>query len=282
MDKLDAATLNKAFSISPNTDLRTTLSNYLEPTDLDVKRLREDRSEIQLGDEVAFVAAVAFRVTSQGAAELTGATTTTGPTTGPQGLQILKDLSKEDILFSIGPDGEIVSSSVPLDNDSIAQWIANTYDFTFQLNGSHHPAFGPVGRVRIAPEDAPGTKSRIPLPWIQKLNTAAVKDDYIDVDVKIEPRASPVPSTTGLMKYVFGSTTEDNAQFLAQIVLQIPAAVDLSKLSIPIPIGDCKDGAQLQISFRLQSPPGTDPRPVAHSAPIETSSSLTKTKHSKP
>jgi hypothetical protein len=251
MDKLDATTLYTLF--------KTPISNYLEPTAIDVTRLRDDRSDIQLGDEVAFVATAAFRVTSLGASTLASAV--------PGGLQVLlRDLAKEDVLFSIGADGELVSSTVPLDNDSVAQWVTDNYDFAFLLNGARHAAFGPVGRVRLSPDDTKAMQSRT-LPWIQKLNTAAIKEDYIDIDVRLEP-APPSATTTaaGFLEYEVDYRLRTNTHAVlpaARMVLRVPVA-HLAERAIKIPLDDHPDGAHLQIVFdEVKSvpvlPPPQDP-----------------------
>jgi hypothetical protein len=233
MDKLDATTLYALFKGS--------LTNYLEPTDIDVKRLRDDRSEIQLGDEVAFVATAAFRVTSLGAGVLAGAQT---------GLQVLRDLAKEDVLFAIGADGELVSSNVPLDHDSVSQWIADNYHFAFLLNGAQHAAFGPVGRVRLNPDDNKASQSRM-LPWIQKLNTAAIKEDYIDIDVKLEPPATPPVHVASFVEYELDyrvRTSANTAAPAARMVLRVPVT-QLTERALHIPLDDHPDGVRLQILF---------------------------------
>jgi hypothetical protein len=236
MDKLDASTLYTLF--------KQPINNYLETTDIDVARLRDDRSEIQLGDEVAFVATVSFRVTSLGASTLASAVQ------GGLGV-LLRDLAKEDVLFSIGADGELVSSNVPLDNDSVAQWIADNYVFGFQLNGARHAAFGPVGRVRLSPDDTKPAHSRA-LPWIQKLNTAAIKEDYIDVDVKLE-LAPPTTTATAAayVEYVVPYQIRTNTSAVlpnASMVLRVPIA-HLGERAIHIPLDNHPDGARLQILF---------------------------------
>lgn len=247
MDKLDATTLSRWFSNTP-------LSRYLDPTDVDVKRLRDDRSEIQLGDEVAFVATTAFRLTAEAMTALQDAHIDA---------EVFRDLGKEDALFSIGADGELVSSSVPLDNDSVSQWIADHYDFQFLLNGAPHAAFGPVGRVRLSPDDA--TAVQRTLPWIQKLNTAAIKDDYIDVDVKLALVPAPIATSANrfaeydLPYQPINNTGADLPK--ARVVLRVPNALLATACALDVALDDRPDGVRLQILFDHAKPSArsTDP-----------------------
>jgi len=164
----------------------------LEVCDVDVQRLRDDRSEIMSGDEVAFVAVAKFRIppSYQGA-----------PFSG-----LGVDLGAGDELFFIGNDAELRSDKFQMDEDGVIEWIRQQFAFTFTLNGSASSGFQPVGRTMVAPDSAsdsppagalvaPGARpARMALPWLTKLNTVVVKDDYIDVDVKI---AKPLPHHPG-------------------------------------------------------------------------------------
>ena len=95
---------------------------HLEVANVDVKRLRDDRSEIVGGQDIAFVATATFRATSNTA-------------------NILKqhigtgDIAVGDALFVIGADAEVRSEVLEIDEDSIALWLDDHYTFTFTLNG---------------------------------------------------------------------------------------------------------------------------------------------------
>jgi hypothetical protein len=152
----------------------------LDITNVDVKRLRDDRSEIQLGQEVAFVATAAFRINGDGLTALKAA--------APKGA--LSNLAAGNELLVIGTDAELRSEHCEIDEDSVALWLHDRYKFKFTLNGKHRDdgrdVFTPMGQVHIktgSPEQHP---HKLALPWLTKLNTAEVKDDYIDVDVRIE------------------------------------------------------------------------------------------------
>jgi hypothetical protein len=158
-------------------DLFTTHNLYFEVTNVDVRRLRDDRSEIQLGQDIAFVATAAFRAS----ATLT---------------KVLAErlaanhLAAGDELLVIGPDAELRSDKLELDEDSVALWLKDHFEFTFLLNGVKTDAFRSLGEIRVATPVSTGRQSQLVLPWIRLLNTAAVKDDYIDVDVQITPPAA--------------------------------------------------------------------------------------------
>ena len=248
MDKLDAGVLDK---------FPPPLSTYLEPTNIDVKRLRDDRAEIQLGDEVAFVATLAFRVTHEGLALLKG--------WEPTQSAGLKELAAGDSLFTIAADGDLVSTGLPIDADGLSKWIAERYEFAFLLNGGTHHAFGPVGRGRVATDDT--GRGKPAQPWIQKLNTAAIKDDYIDVDVQITERSKPVDTTARKFQFVLGTAAHDldgPTRLVAQLVLQTSATAKLAGRTIDVPLEGCADGAWLHIAFSEQpdsvaNKPVTDP-----------------------
>lgn len=154
-----------------NFDILDRLEHPLEVTNVDVKRLRDDRSEIQLGQEVAFVATASFRVTPE-------AQTALGPLVPNAALAV------GDELLVIGSDAEL-RSDLPIDEDSVARWIDKHYKFDFVLNGKPSPALRAFGPITVKTDDAGTTDDKFVLPWLVKLSTIQVKDDYIDVDVQI-------------------------------------------------------------------------------------------------
>jgi hypothetical protein len=148
---------------------------HLEVTNVDVKRLRDDRSEIFGGQDIAFVATASFRAT-------------------PDGIAVLRDytghddLGVGDELFVIGPDAELRSETLPIDEDSVALWVDDHYTFTFTLNGVDDGPSGPfqdLGAITIETESPADHEPKLALPWLKKLNTGVFKDGYIDVDVRI-------------------------------------------------------------------------------------------------
>lgn len=160
----------------------------LEITNVDVKRLRDDRSEIQIGEDVAFVATASFRLTPLGATLL-------------HKLPGSEQIAVGDELLMIGADAELRSETIAIDEDSVALWLAERYTFTFLLNGEARHLFRDVGRVRVNTKSPPSHPTDLALPWLKKLNTASVKDDYIEVDVRIEenellPPPPPEPEPT--------------------------------------------------------------------------------------
>jgi len=163
MEKLDYQVLDDLFKAN---------HLFLEVTNVDVRRLRDDRSEIQLGQEVAFVATAAFRASSSAVKHI--------------GERLdARDLAAGDELLVIGPDAELRSDKLEIDEDSVTLWLKDHYEFTFLLNGQTSEAFRNIGAVRVTTDVPAGHPQQMSLPWITRLNTAAVKDDYIDVDVQI-------------------------------------------------------------------------------------------------
>jgi hypothetical protein len=225
----------------------------LDVCDVDVQRLRDDRSEIMLGDEVAFVAVAKFRI-PLGAGSLN--------------VPLWDNLGPGDEVFWIGNDAELRSDKFQLDEDGVIDWIRQTFSFTFTLNGETSTAFQPVGRTSVAPATAPavpdgtvtpGPKSaRIALPWLTKLNTVLVKDDYIDVDVKIGTPSSPTPPVSKQNSLWFsaqGMFGPPSGQ-AAPVELQLEID-DLEKLPADvysIPLVSEETGARLRMNLRFSQP----------------------------
>ena len=141
------------------------------------------------------------------------------------------------------------------------------YTFRFTLNGeTSTTAFQPVGRTSVAPVPAPPgavtpspRSARIALPWLTKLNTVMVKDDYIDVDVKIAPPSPPkppVPSRETLWFLLPGMFGDPNGQ-TAQVELHLEID-DLEKLPdtdvYSIPLVSEESGARLRMNLRFSQP----------------------------
>jgi hypothetical protein len=176
-------------------EILDSLGDPFDVTNVDVKRLRDDRSEIQLGQEVAFVATASFRVTPDARTKLASA---------------LPDaaLADGDELLAIGSDAEL-RSDLPIDEDSVARWIHKHYRFDFVLNGKCSPALRPFGPITVKADDPGKTADELVLPWLTKLSTIQVKDDYIDVDVQISERdpTSNTGSSNAVIRGTVGKAT---------------------------------------------------------------------------
>jgi hypothetical protein len=150
-------------------------SDFLQLIDVEVKRLRDDRGEIQLGQDLALVATATFQIAKR----------PDSPKPSP-----LKHVSRGDALLVIGSDAELRSDRVALDLDGVTRWIHDHYDFTFLLNGSPSSLFSAVGQVRVREE--PDEGAVIALPWLRKLSTSELRTDYINVDVRIDHKPREV------------------------------------------------------------------------------------------
>jgi hypothetical protein len=244
----------------------------LEVTDVDVSRLRDDRSEIQIGDEVAFVAAATFRLTVEGAGSLQAMAIADAAT-----------LVVGGELLVIGPDGELTSDVLPIDEDSVSLWLAEHYSFTFLLNGADNGPFVPINRIRVKPGSSPHNKPKLELPWLRKLNTALVKDDYIDVDVRIDD-SDPSTNRPGPAAWrsaiAFKPSDMNRSVVIASLVLDgsDAAIAKLGGKTIHVPLDGCSnlaDDVRLAITFEhkdsvsggeaLPPPPTAKTKPTKHS-----------------
>jgi hypothetical protein len=234
MDKLTYEVLNEIVHASEGAEA-------IEVVNVDIKRLRDDKSDIQPGDEVAFVATGSFRLAEPG-------TTVLDRLRG----RGLTDIAVGDELFAIGPDAELRSKKLPLDEDSVALWLAQNYKFTFLLNGDEG-AFGPLGPVRITTPSPASHDAALVLPWLQKLNTAAVKDDYVDVDIRIDsvaPAALPPPPPAPIalvLPEVTTSVTSGAQRF--DVSLAVTAEITAQSAAQLV-------GATMQLPLKTQHPDG--------------------------
>jgi len=115
--------------------------HYLEMVNVDVRRLHDERAEVQYGDEVALVASFSARLTAEGWKRL-------------KKLEGCKNLAVGDELLVVGTDAELRSKVIELDSEGVTRWISDHYDFTFLLNGREHGSFREVVRTP-APVDNP-------------------------------------------------------------------------------------------------------------------------------
>jgi hypothetical protein len=236
MDKLTYEVLNEIVHASEGAEA-------IEVVNVDIKRLRDDKSDIQPGDEVAFVATGSFR--------LADPNTTVLDRLMGHGL----DIAVGDELFAIGPDAELRSKKLPLDEDSVALWLAQNYKFTFLLNGDEG-AFGPLGPVRITTPSPASHDAVLVLPWLQKLNTAAVKDDYVDVDIRIDsvapaalPPPPPAPIALGLPTITTSVISADRGFNVSLAVTAEITATSAAQLAQLV-------GATMQLPLKTQHPDG--------------------------
>lgn len=255
---LDRAAL-KVFESS-----EASITQYLEPTNVDVRRLRDDRSEIRPGDDVAFVATVTFRVTDAGAKELQRTSKQEPPR-----LEDLRNLAAGDVLFEIRSDGELVSPHFAIDDEDIEPWLADHYEFAFLLDGHPSPAFGPVQRHRA--------RSTGQVPWIRKLNTAALKDDYIDIDVRVGP--APSPPAPPPVKHPPLRLADSEAYFdgkkhvMATLALRVPTSAHMLGRTVRIPLEGCDEHLELFLAFhepdqdQPQQPPQQPPTKASDKHP---------------
>lgn len=154
-----------------------------EILNVDVKRLHDDHSEIQLGQEVAFVATFAIHITQDGIDALqivaSGALA-----------DCCRQLAHKDELLVVGADAELRSDKVPIDEDSVALWIRDKFTFTFLLNGEEdtdkNSMFSEVGRVQLHTDSPAQHPPDFALPWLKKLDIGHLSEDYVDVDVRID------------------------------------------------------------------------------------------------
>jgi len=235
---------------------KSTQGIQLEITNVDVKRLRDDRSEIFGGQDIAFVATAAFRATPDGIGVLR---TYTG--TG--------DLAVGDELFTIDDDAEVRSETVEIDEDSVTLWIHDHYTFTFTLNGVDDTGNGPfqdLGEVAISTTSPDEHDDKLALPWLRKLNTGAFKDGFIDVDVRITEDFvdPPVESTVswtmepGLaVRFIKSTSANDDEDAMFKLVLEVDDTEDS-----PAELG--KDGLRVALvgaptGVRLALIPTSDP-----------------------
>jgi len=251
---------------------------FLEVTNIDVRRLRDDRSEIQIGQEVAFVATAAFRGS---------------PTAVKQLADRLDahDLAAGDELLVIGPDAELRSDKLEIDEDSVTLWLKDHYEFVFLLNGQPSDAFRNIGAVRVTTDVPAGHPQQMSLPWITRLNTAAVKDDYIDVDVQIVERpltATSAPPKELLLINEFVGDGVQTRRLAARLEMHVhPELIEHVIGQRYFVALDAPGRLRLAVRFeavpddeKAHLPPGDTTKPEAHPAPRQPPPpASTKSKH---
>lgn len=214
---------------------------YLEIVDIDAKRLNDDTSEIRTGDKVAFVATGKLRLTHEGLVHARRAV--------PDSRALLQDIAEGDELFEIGSDAEI-ESGLPIDTDSVKQWLAEHYAFRFLLDGRDSPYFRTIRRGDGA------------APWVKTLDTSVIRGEHFDVVVAIDPLA-PAASSPGLLasapRKILMSIANlpvklDNASLELTITVEGPAAHELHGKTFWLPLRPERDDVRLVVSVREPTP----------------------------
>jgi len=147
--------------------------HHLDLTQVSVARFGDDKSAIELGATVPFVARFALTAT-------------------PAAIELLRSLHIKVIpvgglVLGVNASGELESDlDVEIAAD-VPKWIADHYAFGFAVRGVDRSAFRPYRLSRVDEDDYPSF-----YPWIQEITTHAVRGELIDVEVDIEPRDPPV------------------------------------------------------------------------------------------
>jgi hypothetical protein len=153
----------------------------------EVLRFDDDTSrELQLGQSEALVATADFRLTTSGLAALVAANQS----------ELKSDLAKANAepLFSIDNTGEITTTLPFKIDDSVTTWLAAHYDFNFRIRGVERAPFAPYRRERVDAD-----KYRTIYPWLQVVNTLAVRGDLIEIEVSIDPVSRKRPRARGAL-----------------------------------------------------------------------------------
>ncbi|HEU4731718.1 MAG TPA: hypothetical protein VFT22_27670 [Kofleriaceae bacterium] len=177
-----------------------------------VTRFGDDKAEIQLGETVPFVANVKFVVNERTYALLK-----------EHQLQI----ARGDTLFWINNRGEIKTDcDVAIDSDDIARWVDDHYEFVFRVRGVDRTALRPYRR-----EPVDSDRFATVEPWLQEINTLAVRGEVIDIDFDVKPKT---PEPRPVRKAVLSRSA-------------IPAAFDQATLGLRLEIqGRCESIAKLK------------------------------------
>jgi hypothetical protein len=180
-----------------------TLDELLEPPatrldvhSVDVRRLRDDRSPIEVGEEVMFVAAAKFRLETAG-------------------IEGTVDLEGTDVL-EIRDDADLVSKLEVASEEVVQQQLQERFRFVFRLNGEPQTHYKPVA-------DDP--------PWIFRYNTALYPTDYLKIEVDVideEPDAPPAEAVPG-----FDFLAHEQKQ-RASLTLHVPASRERRQFRIKL------------------------------------------------
>ena len=171
-----------------------TLDALLEPQattldvhSVDVRRLRDDRSPIEVGEEVMFVATAKFRLESAGVSTV--------------------DLEGTDVL-EIRDDADLVSKLEVDSEEDIQEELEARFDFVFRVNGVVVEDYKPVAGDP---------------PWIFRFNTALYPTDYLKIEVDVLERDAEEPDVAAPDDFEF-SVLE--AKKRASFFIRMPATTE--------------------------------------------------------
>ena len=188
----------------------TKAGHNLELAQVSVARFADDRSPIELGVTVPFVARFSLLATTAAVKLLRAAGIT---------------LQAGDVVLRVNPSGEVESGpGVELAGDA-PQWLADHYAFAFEVHGIDRSAFRPHRLSPVDEDDYPSF-----YPWIQEITTLAVRGELIDIELDIEPRDPPVRARKRIV--------------LTRNALQVPMDQALVRLALEVD-GDYQAPASL-------------------------------------
>jgi hypothetical protein len=180
-----------------------TLDELLEPPatrldvhSVDVRRLRDDRSPIEVGEEVMFVAAAKFRLETAG-------------------IEGTVDLEGTDVL-EIRDDADLVSKLEIASEEVVQQQLQERFRFVFRLNGEPQTQYKPVA-------DDP--------PWIFRYNTALYATDYLKIEVDVIDEEPELPPAEAVAGYDFLAREQKQR---ASLALHVPASHERRQFRIKL------------------------------------------------
>lgn len=227
-------------------------SNHsLEIVKVAVTRFGDDRSEIQLGQTVPFVANVRFVLTARAQAQIK--------------VEYGGLVGIGDPLFSINNRAEVVTEieGLEIDADSVGRWISDHYDFTFHIRGIDQSPFRPYHRDTVDVEQFETVE-----PWLQEINTIAVRGEVIDLDFDVKAKA-PHPRRTGskalLSKSAVVTFTEGELHLGLEIEGKYASVADLKNGRYWIALHS-EDAPDLKLSVKVESVP-VQPSPSPQTEP---------------
>jgi len=212
-----------------------TLDELLEPAatrldvhSVDVRRLRDDRSPIEVGEEVMFVAAAKFRL----------------ETVGVDGTV---DLEGTDVL-EIRDDADLVSKLEIEAEEAIQEQLEERFRFVFRLNGEPQTDYQPIAGDP---------------PWIFRYNTALYATDYLKIEVDVIDEEPEEPEVAGPPDYEFHAT---EAKQRARLVMHMPATMEARNFKLKLIDVDSDEEQELLFEV-IPEDDGKDDDGAASSAP---------------
>ena len=195
-----------------------TLDELIEPPEtrldvhsVDVRRLRDDRSPIEVGEEVMFVAAAKFRLEAAG-------------------IEGTVDLEGTDVL-EIRDDADLVSKLEIASEEVVQQQLQERFRFVFRLNGEPQTHYKPVA-------DDP--------PWIFRYNTALYPTDYLKIEVDVIDEEPDAAEAEAVPDYRFPLLER---QQRANFMLRLPAT--LVRRQFKLKLVDVDSDEEQELLFEL-------------------------------